>query len=189
MERETDVIPLYVFPPASYFHKLLSGPDVQISLGEKYIKQTLRSRFRIAGANNIQVLSIPVVHSSRNSGMAEARLDCSENWQVKHWRSIETAYRKAPFFEFYAHYFEPLFNRKYYLLAELSLEAIHIILKILKSEVNPKLDMNFGRSIEFETEKSDKEYFQVFAERHGFIQDLSIVDLIFNEGPQSLSYL
>lgn len=107
---------------------LLAFPQPTVSIGEKYLKQTYSNHFKIAGPNNIQKLSIPVIHPLKNAMMAEIKIDYSQNWNVKHWRSIETAYRKAPFFEFYAHYFEPLFTKKYVLLAEMSLESNAIVL-------------------------------------------------------------
>ena len=181
--------PLYILPPVSYIKKLIELPQSTVSIGEKYLKQTYRTRFEIAGPNNLQLLSIPVIHPVKDSMMAEIILDYSQNWNVKHWRSMETAYRKAPFYEFYAHYFEPLFTKKYYLLAELSIEALKIVLKILKCETKLILQTELTQTIELNLEKNTDPYFQVFAERHGFLPGLSILDLIFNEGPGAMDHL
>src|SRR5687768_13193554 len=86
-----DALPLYILPPVSYVKKLTGHIQMPVSIGEKYIKQTYRTRFEIAGPNNAQLLSIPVIHPGKNSMMAEIVLDHSQNWKVKHWRSIETA--------------------------------------------------------------------------------------------------
>ena len=121
--------------------------------------------------------------------MAEVVLDYHQNWNVKHWRSIETAYRKAPFFEFYAHYFEPLFTKKYYLLSEMNIESLKIILKILKSETKLVLQPDFCKTIDLKLKDNIQPYFQVFGERHGFLPNLSVLDLIFNEGPSAANYI
>jgi len=127
METAVDYLPLYVFPPIEFVSAMINSEKPVVSIGERFEKQTFRSRFEIAGPNGRQMLSIPLDHKSTHASTSEVIIDQKNNWQVKHWRSIETAYRKAPFFEFYAHYFEPQFTRKYYLLSEMSLECLHIV--------------------------------------------------------------
>ena len=189
MEPSVNNLPLFILPPVSYVKILISTPQTTIAIGEKYIKQTFRTRFQIAGPNNLQQLSIPVIHPDKNSMMAEVVLDYNQNWNIKHWRSIETAYRKAPFFEFYAHYFEPLFTYKYYLLSEMNIESLKIILKILKSETKLVLQPDFCKTIDLKLKDNIQPYFQVFGERHGFLPNLSVLDLIFNEGPSAANYI
>ena len=121
--------------------------------------------------------------------MAFVRLDYSGNWHVKHLRSIETAYRRAPFFEHYIHHIEPLFNTKFFLLSEFNLEALHRVLNCLKLKTKITLDTGYMQSLDLPLSSSEKPYFQVFTERHGFIKDLSILDLIFNEGPSALDFI
>ncbi len=185
----TQLYPLYFLPQVNYVKHLISNAEIAISIGERYKKQTHRSRFEIAGPNNKQLLSIPVIHPGNYASLCMVKLDNSENWQLKHWRSIETAYRKAPFFEFYAHHFEPLFQKKFSLLAELNLEALHTVIKVLKLKTRISLDMHYSETLELKISDNQLPYFQVFEQRHGFIPELSILDLIFNEGPESLHFL
>ena len=189
MEEDVELLPLYILPTIGYVEKLISNLPFQMALGERYRKQTDRSRFQIAGPNNLQVLSLPIVHPGNYAAMAEVKLNNNENWQIKHWRSIETSYRKAPFFEYYAHHFEPLFQKKYGLLAEISIEAIYIIFKILKFEKRIVLNFSNQRTISPINAEGKIQYQQVFIERHGFIPDVSILDLIFNEGPNAMEFL
>ncbi|MFM9945411.1 MAG: WbqC family protein [Bacteroidia bacterium] len=181
--------PLYFLPPVGFISKFLSTQKPELLIGEKFEKQTYRSRFEIAGPNGRQLLSIPLIHKSTHAFMAEVQVDYSHNWNVKHWRSIETAYRRAPFFEFYAHYFMPLFTKKYFLLAELNLEALKIIFKILKSEPEIKIQTDFTKTLNLEIVFNPKPYFQVFEEKNGFLHNLSILDLVFNQGPSVMDYM
>jgi hypothetical protein len=189
MEQTINPFPLYCLPSVGFISKLSATPNAEILLGERFEKQTYRSRFEIAGPQGCQLLSIPLVHKSTHASMAEVQIDYSQNWNVKHWRSIETAYRRAPFFEFYAHYFEPLFTKKYFLLAELNLEAIHIIVKILKLKISVELNTDYKETLKPSNFESYLDYNQVFIEKIGFLPNLSILDLIFNEGPTSKDFL
>lgn len=189
MEPVINPFPLYCLPSVGFISNLSAMPNSEILLGERFEKQTYRSRFEIAGPQGRQLLSIPLVHKSTHSSMAEVQIDYSQNWNVKHWRSIETAYRRAPFFEFYAHYFEPLFTKKYFLLAELNLEAIQIVLKIIKLKISIELNTDYKETLEPSNFQSSMDYNQVFIEKNGFLLNLSILDLIFNEGPSSKDFL
>jgi len=189
MEKGLNQMPLFVLPPIGYIELLLSGLECEIMLGEQYEKQTYRSRFEIAGPQGRQLLSIPFVHNSTHNSIAEIQIDYSQNWNVKHWRSIETAYRRAPFFEFYAHYFEPLFTKRYSLLAEMSLETLHIILRLLKTNQKLILNTNYQKTLPTIPTQTSITYNQVFIEKNNFIPNLSILDLIFNEGPITIEYL
>ncbi len=189
MEQIINPFPLYCLPSVGFISKLSAMPNAEILLGERFEKQTYRSRFEIAGPQGRQLLSIPLVHKSTHASNAEVQLDYSQNWNVKHWRSIETAYRRAPFFEFYAHYFEPLFTKKYFLLAELNLEAIQTILKIAKLKISIELNNEYRETLKPLNFKLSSNYNQVFVEKNGFLPNLSILDLIFNEGPFSKDYI
>ncbi len=189
MEQTINPFPLYCLPSVGFISKLSAIPNAEILLGERFEKQTSRSRFEIAGPQGCQLLSIPLVHKSTHASMAEVQIDYSQNWNVKHWRSIETAYRRAPFFEFYAHYFKPLFTKKYVLLAELNLEAIQIVIKILKFKISMELNTDYMETLNPLNVESSMDYNQVFIEKNGFLPNLSILDLIFNEGPSSKDFI
>lgn len=189
MEQVITQFPLYFLPSVGFISKISATPNAEILLGERFEKQTFRSRFEIAGPQGRQLLSIPLVHKSTHASIAEVQIDYSQNWNVKHWRSIETAYRRAPFFEFYAHNFGPLFTKKYFLLAELNLEVIQIVIKILKFKISMELNTDYKETLKPLNFESSMDYNQVFIERNGFLPNLSILDLIFNEGPSSKDFL
>ncbi|NUM31093.1 MAG: WbqC family protein [Bacteroidetes bacterium] len=182
--------PLFCLPPVSYFAYLLKQEKVEISIGEIYLKQTLRNRFYIMGPNNVMRLSIPVINKHQQCRISEIKIDYSENFILKHWRSIEASYRNSPYFEHYFDDFYKLFMAKHILLAEFNIEALKIVLNILKSEISVSLNThNIHRTEEIPQQYSFKKYNQVFADRHGFIKDLSIIDVIFNNGPYSCEIL
>ena len=183
------MLPLYCFPPIDFVAEIIRTPRPMFSLGERFEKQTYRNRFEIAGANGQQLLSIPLIHKSTHGSMAEVQIDHHDNWKIKHWRSIETAYRKSPFFEYYAHHFEPLFKRDYVLISEMNLEALHIIKNVFKIKQEITLNTEYQPTIEGLSNPITARYNQVFADKNGFLQNLSILDLIFNEGPMALDIL
>ncbi len=189
MEHMIKIWPLYVFPSLAYFAEIKEHERVYLSIGERYHKQTPRNRFEISGPNNVQVLSLPVVHPGNRACMADVVLDYREKWNLKHLRSIETCYRKAAFFEFYFPYFEHLFTNKYHLLTEFNLEALHIAKRCLKLNTRFEISTEAMPTIELDLNPAPKSYFQVFEERSGFKENLCILDLIFNEGPNALEYI
>ena len=186
MEQLDKLFSVECIPSVGYISKLIANPSVKISIGEQFEKQTHRSRFEIAGPNGKQVLSIPLIHQSTHQSMAEVQIDYSQNWQIKHWRSIETAYSKAPFFEFYEHLFRPLFTNNFYLLTEFNLQVLHAILRALKINMPILLDTSYCYTLLKEVETINLKYNQVFIDKNGFISNLSTLDLIFNEGPNAM---
>ena len=192
------------FPPIQYYCKLLEYDTVIIEAQEHYQKQSYRNRCRISGPNGIQSLSIPVERGrSREIPIRDIKIDYSMPWQVNHLRSIKTAYRSAPYFEHYIEDLSPIFNTQDKFLFDFNLKILEKINGIL--EINPKLIIsetfekhpeidNFRDSIhpKKRMQKSDTHfkpvnYMQVFLEKHGFQKNLSILDLLMNEGPMSIS--
>lgn len=190
------------FGPIQYYSKFLKYPVV-IEKHENYSKQSYRNRCVIYGANSPLSLVVPVKNNHRQKTIiTNVLIDYDTNWRDIHLRSIESAYRSAPFYEFYADEIIQVFKTKYKYLFDLNQKTMEIILKVL--EVAQKI--NFTDSFRLKNEKMidfrnsihpkkrmikpDKEfeakpYNQVFSEKHGFKKNLSIIDLIFNEGPLS----
>ena len=127
--------------------------------------------------------------------------DTSYNWQRQHWRTLQTAYRTSPYFEFYEDDLAPLFEGEHHFLLDFNLKAIEEILSCLQIEMPREktvlyekeppnvFDARFLANAKREINFSQREYTQVFGDRHGFIENVSILDLLFNEGPNSVLYL
>jgi hypothetical protein len=168
---------------------------------DNYQKQTYRNRCYIYGANGKQLLTVPVIHT-RGSGhrkTIEVKIDNSFDWQKLHLRSLQTAYRSSPFFEFYEDDLLPLFQKRFDFLTDLNLETDTLISELIGLEVSKEFTKVYSEEYHddfrlFVNAKSKnefhlKKYHQVFIEKHGFLSNLSILDLLFNEGTSALNYL
>jgi len=190
--------------PIQYYTKLLFYDEVFIEMHENYPKQTYRNRCKIYGANGELSLSIPVKKDAVKVKTKDIVIDYDTNWRKLHWKSIESAYRSSPFFEFYQDDLIPFYEKTYKYLVDFNMELQIMILEHLEMEVNIKntkefisnIDQvdDFRESIVPKKSLSDEsfhmyEYTQVFQEKHGFIPNLSIIDLLFNEGPNALELL
>ena len=190
-------------PPVSYFHAIAKNEgNIVLDKFEHFPKQTYRNRAKIATANGVLDLIVPIQHGRKERiAIKDIKINYDHDWQRLHWLSIQTAYRSSPYFEFYEDDFKPFYEVKYDYLFDFNLAQFELILKCLKL----KRIINYTSSYEKEYDALDfrnlihpkkdsilispKPYYQIFEERHGFIADLSIVDLIFNQGPQSKNYL
>ena len=187
----TAVFPSAYFPCISYLKAYLAHEKRSIELFEHYPKQTLRNRCDIATSNGKLRLSIPIKKPfGSKSLMKDILIDQDAQWQKEHWRSIRTAYAGAPYFEEYAHDIEALINTKHRHLISLNTSILEFIYKVLDityiqeetSEYHTSAIHDF-RAYDFGKQTTSPSYIQVFNESHGFIEDLSILDLLFNEGP------
>lgn len=179
-------------PSIGYFQKILSDSNAKLHLADNYNRKSLRNRTYILGANGRLLLSIPTTKLDNSNRTYESiEISYAENWQKQHWKSIESAYRRSPYFEFYEDYFSKFYQKQdYKLLWEYNYQLILLIINILKLDVDLKLDTS-------ETISSINEYNlikpcsyqQVFANKLAFEENLSVIDLIFNKGPQSKTYL
>jgi hypothetical protein len=202
--KENVILSIAYLAPIQYYSKLLNYKDVFIELHENFIKQTYRNRCKIYSANGELSISIPVKKIAAKTKIKDLLIDYDTNWTKVHWKSIESAYRSSPYFEFYEDDLRPFYKNKYKYLIDFNLEIQNVILEHLSVDVNIKLtekylhvfDHNYDDFRTLITPKrkiSDShktaEYTQVFKEKHGFIPDLSIVDLLFNEGPNAIEIL
>ena len=183
--------------PVEYFQYLKTAGRVCIEQHEYYQKQTYRSRCRIATANGIMDLSIPV-EKRNHTLIRDIRISEHSDWQTLHWRSIEAAYNSSPFFEYYADDFRPFFEKKWLFLWDFNMELLHKILELLDIETEILLTETYKPQTGEETldlreiihPKKEasiplKSYYQVFATKFGFIPNMSIIDLLFNMGNES----
>lgn len=172
---------------------------------DNYQKQSYRSRQYIYGANGKLLLNIPIKHSKdKRQKYKEIKIENDFNWQTIHWRSLEAAYRTSPFFEFYEDELQPLYDKTYTYLLDFNYACLEVLLSCLqiekpieKTEVFLKDYSNEENVVDARNLINAKNretlsleiYTQVFDSKKGFIPDLSILDLLFNEGPNSLMYL
>lgn len=183
---------------------VLANNKVCWEVNDNYQKQTFRNRSYIAADIGKHMLNIPIKHISKSSGKQKYKDVKVENdyaWQRQHWRTLETAYRTSAFFEFYEDELISLYEKKHTFLLDLNLETTSLICDFLQVDMpqektstfekNPK-DITDGRFLISSKNKIDfkqEEYFQVFNDRNGFVENCSILDLLFNEGTNALTYL
>ena len=201
------LLPLACLPSVEFFLWLLHAPSAFLEIQETYPKQTCRNRYLIATANGPLLLSIPVVKPFGNHTPTSAiRLDPTGNQERIHWRAIESAYNKSPFFLYYRDDFEKIFNSPPTLLIDFNLSLLNLCCrftgitrdyKLTETFVQNPVDMLDLRhaimhkhpAAQTFTVPPFEPYIQVFADRHAFIPNLSILDLLFNLGPEAGDYL
>jgi hypothetical protein len=189
-------------PPVEYFSLIHNADEVLVEREENYLKQTYRNRCYLLSANGRQTLTVPVyLGSVHKTALKNIRIDYSKRWQQVHLRAMSTSYKASPYFEFYIEEVERIILKNHEFLFDLNTELTVAILKILgiKTPVAGTstfiplgtIDYDFRYKIT-PKRRSDfiiKEYTQVFNYSSGFISGLSILDLLFNMGPDSLNYL
>ena len=196
--------PVY-FPNIATMATLISNVIVW-EAHDNYQKQTYRNRCYICTDQGKHMLTIPITHVGGNQGRQkykDVQLDNYSNWQRQHWRSLQTAYRTSPFFEYYEDDLAPIFEKQINFLYDLNLETIAFIFDCLnlslpientnnyESTINTKTITDYRYLVNAKKQfvSKQKEYNQVFSDRHEFIKNTSVIDLLFNEGPNTLSYL
>ena len=191
-------IPAYL-PNIYYMARLVREPKISFITSGNYQKQTFRNRCEIDGANGKLTLSIPIdhTHGGEHRPAHEVRIFKGSQWQKQHWKSITSAYRSSPYFEYYEDEFLPFYNRFYPTLMVFNVAVLETILTLLGVDVLHKNVINNTYVPEAETLIKAKKvkvpqfpvYKQVFDDKYGFINNLSCIDLLFNLGPESLDYL
>lgn len=190
------------FPSIASFVSIAKADNLTFEVCDNYQKQTYRNRMFIYGANGKIPLTVPVIYSQKNRQLyMDIKISEDTNWQDLHWKSIQSAYSSSPFFEFYQDDFQPLFCKKYQYLLDFNFSCLEIVYdslelpfefettKLYQPNITDLLDYRFLVENRKEQEQPFKPYVQVFDDKHGFIPNLSILDLIFNEGPNAMMYL
>ncbi len=205
------ILPLSYLGPLQLYCRYYANQVILIELHDTYQKQSYRNRCDIYGANGRLCLSIPVKHlSGHRLKLKDVRIDYATDWRRLHWKGIVSAYNSSPYFQYYMDSFEPFYFKEFTFLIDLNQRLNEEVLKILGCKIMPEFTNDFipfqksikeeGNesdimdlraiihpkiSLEYDSGYSSFEYIQVFSQVHGFIPNLSILDLIFNMGPES----
>jgi hypothetical protein len=197
------------FAPIQYYWHWNRCSDRLVEANEHYIKQTWRNRCLIATANGPMVLSLPIESGAEKTGIKEVRLSDHGNWRHLHWNGIESAYHSSPFYEYYADDLHPFFEKKMDYLFDFNESIQEKMCELLDISALSKQTEQYVRPPDVPAGKTDlrelihpkkdfvvsdpdfeaKPYYQVFDRKFGFQPNLSILDLLFNMGPESVLYL
>lgn len=194
--------------PIEYYSKLLRYDSIFIEQHDHYMKETYRNRCRICGPSGVITLTVPVVKpATPKAEMRDIHISDHGNWRHLHWNAIESAYNTTPYFEFYRDYFAPFYEKRYEFLIDFNEELCHTICNLIDMQPDIRRTDEYLKTFEegqhdfrdiihpkhdfkqFDSEFTSHPYYQVFHEKLGFIANLSIIDMLFNCGPESLILL
>lgn len=188
------------FPSISHYIAMIAAESITFEVEDTFQKQTNRNRMYIYSPNGIQMLNISVKHNDANNNFKDIKIDNQYNWQKNHFKSLEAAYKNSPFYEYFIDDLQPIFEKKHEFMLDLNFEIFERINDALG------ISIPFDKTTEYfhkVTDKTDfrnlvngkkdatqiEPYTQVFDNKHGFINNLSILDLLFNEGRYAVDYL
>lgn len=191
------------FPSISHFVAMAQTEKIVFEMEDNFQKQTNRNRTYIYSPNGIQLLNIPVKHSKQvHQKTKDIKIETDFDWQKQHFKSLEAGYRSSPFFEFFEDDIRPFFDKKHTYLMDLNFEALEVVSKCLRmklvyestteyfQDINPNEILDLRVLANGKKDHSQFEpYTQVFDDKHGFINNLSVLDLLFNEGKYAMDYL
>ncbi|MCF6307868.1 MAG: WbqC family protein [Flavobacteriaceae bacterium] len=190
------------FPSVVHMAAMIQADKVVFEIEDNYQKQSYRTRTYIAHSNGVLLLNIPIKHSTNGIKLKtkEVLIENAFPWQIQHWKSLESAYRTSPYFEYYEDDLKPLFFNKETSLLDFNLKAFQLICELLDMEIdftfskeyfkNPEqTDLRYLTNPKLKTNFNLKNYNQVLNKNNEFHSNLSILDLLFNEGPNAVSYM
>ena len=197
------ILPLFYLPPTEYFSQLIQHKEnLYIERFEHFPKQTYRNRATIQSPDGKLNLIIPVIKGSNvHTQVKDVKISNDFNWQRLHWMSLQTSYRSSTYFEFYEDEFAAFYEKKWKFLFDYNEAMLRLLIKLLKLKVSYNYTVSYEENyIDLDDFRKSihpkhtlsyiaKSYFQVFEERNGFLPNLSAVDLLFSQGPQSNNYL
>jgi len=206
------LLPCCYLAPVSHYRTYNRADEVCLEVCDHFVKQTLRNRCYIDSPNGPLALTIPIQKTEGKTQMKDIRISDHGNWRHQHWTALESSYRQSPFFEYYADDYAPFYEKKWEFLADFNEELMALTASLLDIQKPVKRTQTYSpsplpapplgeclnataifsaASIALPQRGSGKGavYYQVFASRHGFLPDLSIVDLLFNEGPEGVLWL
>ena len=192
----------HYLPNISHFFLLVNSKKIVFEINDNFLKQTYRNRTYIYGANGKLLLSVPVIHSQKNRKIfKDVKISYDKDWLSHHWKSIEISYRRSPFFEYFEEKLICLYKKREKYLVDFNLKSINILFEMLQIDLEYDFTNSYQENYSSISDyrinsenfnsndiKIDK-YTQVFQSKHGFINNLSVLDLIFNEGPNTINFL
>lgn len=193
------VLPSCYAAPVGWYALYQQAEEALIEVHEHFVKQSFRNRCEIYSPNGIQALVVPITHRGRRQTMKDKRISYNDDWRKNHWKSLEAAYRSSPYFEFYEDDFAPLYEKRFEFLHDFNMSIHEIVCDSLSIDKELTITENYTEHLEDFRNISPKTdwdknitfgtYIQVFESKHGFKPNLSIFDLLFNEGPAAQAYL
>lgn len=199
------IFPMFYLPPVSWFSGLYQHPEnALLERAEHFVKQTYRNRAHVCSPNGMLSLTVPITKGAKNHTIIkDVKISYDFDWQRLHWQSLQACYRSSAYFEFYEDDFARFYHTpaKAVFLFDFNNDLLQLVLKNLKIKTSLMFTDDYERIYpgreDFRSAINPKQpgmpqqkaYFQVFEERQGFLPDLSIIDLLFNQGPQSKNYL
>ena len=190
------------FPNIHQFTQIIKANNILFEVSDNYQKQTFRNRTYIYGANGKLGLFIPVIHTHKNRELfKDVKISYESNWMDLHLKSLQSAYRSSPYFEYFEDDFIKLYSKKEKFLADFNIKCIKLISNLLDlnldfkisneyvEKTNDIIDLRDLSNARKEKKIETPKYIQVFESKHGYINNLSIIDLIFSEGPNSVSLI
>ena len=196
------------WPNLHYFFYVLNASIIHIEQFDNYSKQSYRNRTQILSANGVLNLSIPIKKNKSEKVVNAIEISYKEDWQKNHWRAITSAYKNSPYFDFFEEDLKVFYSNKYNLLIDYNTDQLKFIVKVLKQKKNIQLTKQYESNpdsvIDLRTiihpkqsylsdklvaNKLDQSYYQTFENKISFTPNLSILDLLFNKGLQTIDYL
>ena len=188
------------FPSISHFVAMKNADSITLEMEDNFQKQTNRNRMYLYSPNGLQMLNVPIKHAKQlHQKTKDILIENAFDWQKQHFKSLEAAYRSSPFFEYFEDNLAPIFSKEYKFLLDLNFDSIDFVLRSLRLDCKYlKTEEYFHQALQTDFRyladgKKDKSQFdvypQVFQEKVGFLSNLSVLDVLFNEGKFALEYL
>ena len=190
------------FPNIHQFTQIIKANNILFEISDNYQKQTFRNRTYIYGANGKLGLFIPVIHTHKNRELfKDVKISYESNWMDLHLKSLQSAYRSSPYFEYFEDDFIKLYSKKEKFLVDFNIKCIKLISNLLDLDLDYKISSEYVEKTndiidlrDLSNARKQKtietpKYIQVFELKHGYLNNLSIIDLIFSEGPNSVSLI
>jgi len=193
------------FGPIQWYQKMYRYERVTIEQYDSYQKQTYRNRCIVATANGLQSLTVPVEHQDDKCLVKDLRISDHNQWRRVHWNALQSAYSESPFFEYYSDDIRPFYEQRFTYLIDYNEAIRQKVCELIDISPSVSYTNTYNKEVDSDTcdfrdiinakhpqpdlDFKPQRYWQVFEERHGFQPNLSILDLLFNMGPESIFFL